>query len=154
MKPKIIEVSDEYLSSLCDWMLEWVTLEDSLTFPDFLQSRGIGLFYFKYFQQISDKVNNTYECVKYQLHNRWLKKAMTQTEIPAHQVKILNKYLNLYDSHARDLVQQDRLAVAEVEKTIEHHYSSDNYANSQLEPTYQVHFEKSANKCGSKAKAK
>lgn len=154
MRAKIVEVSEEYLEELCEKLVKWAEKETSLTFPEFLKENGIGLFYFKYFQQVSDKVCNTYECVKYTLHQRWLDKAMNSKEIPSHQVKILNKYLNLYDTHARDLIKQDRIAVAEVEKTVEKHYVADNYANSQLEHPYQAHYEKSANRRGSKPKAK
>lgn len=154
MKAKIIEVSDEYLDSLCDWMTSWVSNEKSLTLPQFLQSKGIGMFYFKYFLQISDKVANTYECMKYQLHSRWLDKAMNEKEMPAHQAKIMSKYLNLYDSHARDLVQQEKLAVAEVEKTVENNYRTDNYADRKLNGAYNTHFEKSLDKGRVSKKAK
>jgi hypothetical protein len=146
MRMREIEVSIEYLDNLCKWMEEWGEKEDSLTFTQFLKTRGIGYGYFKYFQWRSPKVNNCYEMLKYTLHNRWLQKAMNSKDLPQHQAKVLMKYLSLYDSHARDLAEQERKAIAEVEKVAEMNYKAENYASVKLDGFYNGYYEQNANK--------
>jgi len=61
MKMRTYNASPEYLEDLCDQMLEWVKDPNALTIPQFLQKKGIGYPFFKYFVYASDKVCNTYE---------------------------------------------------------------------------------------------
>jgi hypothetical protein len=154
MKMKQIEVSDEYLDSLCKSLKAWSEKEDSLTMPQFLKEKGIGYPYFKYFIYRSPKVNNTYEVAKSTLSARWLSKAMDHKDMPNHQAKVLMRYLTLYDSHGRDMDQQAKEAIAEVEKKAELNFITDNYASAKLDGDYKQHYEVNANKRGSDSKAK
>ena len=146
MKMKELQVSEEYLDSLCEWMMEWVKKDDAYTVPQFLQWKGIGYHYFKYFLHRSPKVLNTFEVMKSVLCNRWLHLAMTRDELPAHRSKVLLRYLKLYDSHAVDMEQEAREQVAAIEKTVEATYISENYAREKLDGVYRDHYAQNVNK--------
>lgn len=153
MKMQKIDVSDEYLDTLCRWIDEFASDADSLTIPQFLSQKGIGYHYFKYFIYRSPKVRNAYEVMKSALCDRWVRKAMSDKNMPQHQAKVLMRYLSVYDSHARDLDEESKKAIAEVEKIAELNFTSENYASSKLEGVYKGFYEKNTNKRRSKAKA-
>lgn len=136
MKMRPITVSSEYLDSLCEWMLEWVKKDDAYTVPQFLQWKGIGYPYLKYFCYTNEKVNNTFEIMKSILHNRWFHLAMKKDELPPHRAKMLMRYLRHYDSHGLDVEQQMKEAVAEAETKASMQVHAENYAREELQQPY------------------
>ena len=146
MEMRQINVSDEYLDSVCEWLLSWAEKEDSFALPQFIQEKGIGYPFLKFFSHRSPKVHNTMEVVKAMLHTRMLKKIMVEHNMSNHQAKVLLRYLKIYDSHAYDMETQERMAVAEAEKKAEAFYAAENYANLPLEPQYEKIYQKNEQK--------
>ena len=141
-----IQVSDEYLDSLCDWMMEWVKKDSSLTIPQFLKERGIGYPYFKFFIWRSPKVNNVYEVMKSTLFCKWLNMGLYDKDLSQHKAKILMRYINLYDSHGFDLQQEAKNEESVATKTAELNYITENYAQEKLNATYQSFYDRNVNK--------
>lgn len=141
-----VNVSDEYLDSLCEWMVEWVKKDSSLTIPQFLAHKGIGYPYFKYFVWRSPKVANTFEVVKAILANRWVSMGLTKDDLPPHRAKMLMKFLRLYDSHALDVEEESRKAIAEAEVKADMRYFAEKYDREQLEQPYRGFYEDNVNK--------
>lgn len=146
MKMREVNVSDEYLDSLCEWMLEWVKDEKSLTIPQFLAHKGIGYPYFKYFVWRSPKVANTFEVVKAILNTRWLQKGLGNSDLPAHRAKMLMRYLRLYDSHALDVEEESRKAIAEAEVKADMRYFAESYAREKLDEPYRGLYDENVDK--------
>lgn len=146
MKARPIQVSEEYLETVCEWMIEFANKEDSYTVPQFVQFKGIGYQYIKYFCAINDKVSNTFEIMKSVLHNRWLLLAMRLEELPAHRSKMLMRYLKLYDSHGLDVELEVKSAIAEVETKTNMRVTADNYAAAELQQPYTGIYESNDNK--------
>ena len=146
MKMQPIQVTPDYLEDLCEWMQYWSKQEDSYTVPQFLQWKGIGYHYMKYFCYQSEKVNNSFEVMKSVLHTRWLDLAMTKDEIHHHRAKVLMRYLRLYDSHGLDVEKsmkealQDAAILADMKRTAE------NYATEELHEPYRAIYDQNDNK--------
>ena len=141
-----VNVSDEYLDSLCEWMLEWVKRDDARTVSQFLQWKGIGYPFFNYIKHISPRVHNTFEVMKSILCNRWIHMAMTEDKIPSHRVKLLMRYVRLYDTHGYDMEIEARQQVAEAEKKVECDYFAENYAREKPNGIYRDLYDKNDDK--------
>lgn len=148
-----ISVSEEYLESLCDWMLEWAAKEDSYTVPQFLQWKGMGYYYLKYFCQHSDIVYNTFEEMKSIIHNRWFNLAMNTDSLPPHKSKMLMRYLRYYDAHAFDLERQMKESVIDAHTREEMKKAAENYARKELQEPFEGIYQKNDNKRRSGNKA-
>lgn len=146
MKMRQIAVSQEYIDSLCEWMFEWVKKDDALVIPQFLQWKGIGYPYLKYFCHTNEKVNNTFEVVKAILHNRWFHKAMYTKELSSDKRKLLMRYLRQYDSCGIDIEEQIKTAVAEREALTEMKVYAENYAREELQQDYRGIYEENVDK--------
>tara|TARA_Y100000034_G_scaffold134987_1_gene205160 strand:- start:1393 stop:1854 length:462 start_codon:yes stop_codon:yes gene_type:complete len=149
MKMRAIQVSEEYLESLAQWMEEWVKLESSLTIPQFLKAKGIGYQYLKYFIYISPLVQNTFEVMKATLFTRWLDMAMSKEKMPAHRAGVLMRYIKYYDSHTFDLDQEARKEIASLEQQSELMYKAENYANEDLKGIHRELYDQNVDKRGS-----
>ena len=154
MRMRKVQVSEEYLDSLCDWMLNWVGQPESLTIPQFLADKGIGYPYLKYFCYISPQVENTFEVVKAILHCRWLLMGLSQEELPPHRAKMLMRYLRFYDSHALDVEDESKKAVAEAQTIAEMQFTSEQYARERLDEPFKGLYEKNDDKRRDSKKAK
>ncbi len=139
MKMRRFDASDEYLDSLCEWMLEFAEKEDSLIIPQFLALKGIGYPFLKYFVSVSPKVANSFEIMKSKLCNRWLSKGLTMDNLSPHMAKVMIKYIRLYDSHGFDLEQEARQQIAVAEKTAEvKTIIAENYQDAKLDAKYET----------------
>lgn len=146
MKMRTYNASPEYLEDLCDAMLEWVKEDNALTVPQFLQKKGIGYPFFKYFVYASDKVCNTYEIMKSILCNRWLHMAMTKDELPPHRSKVLMRYLRLYDSHALDMEHMAKEQLEDARVASEMKYTLEKYDKQKLSEPYKSIYNDNVNK--------
>jgi hypothetical protein len=154
MRMREVNVSEEYLESLCEWMMEWVKKDDALTVSQFLQCKGIGYPFFNYMKYQSPKVHNTFEVMKSILCNRWFHMAMTKETLPPHRAKLLMRYIRLYDSHGYEMELDARKTVAEAEKKVEVEYFAENYAREKLTGLYRDNYEKNDDKRRSQEEAK
>lgn len=132
MRMRPIQVSDEYVETLCDKMLEWVQKKDSFTIPQFLQWKGIGYPYLKYIVYTYPQAQNAFEVMKAILNNRWFHLAMSNNDLPHHKSKMLMRYLRLYDSHALDVEEESKKNIVEAETKTQMQYLADYYDRSEL----------------------
>ena len=146
MKMREVQVSDEYIQTLCKKMLEWVKKPDAYTVPQFLQWKGVGYPYLKYLIHVYPQVCNTFEVMKSILNNRWFHMAMKEYDLPPHRAKVLLRYLRLYDSHALDVEEESRKKIAEVENKLHMQYIAENYDRSQLREPYKGIYEQNVDK--------
>jgi len=153
MRMRSIQVSEEYLLSLVEWMEEWVKDEEALTIPQFLKAKGIGYQYLKYFVYISPLVQNAFEIMKATLFTKWLKMALSKEKMPAHRAAVVMRYIKYYDSHTFDLDQEARKEISNLEQQSELIYKADNYADEDLKGIHRELYDENVNKRGSGEKA-
>ena len=146
MKMREIQVSQEYVETLCEKMIEWVQDQDSLTIPQFLQWKGIGYPYLKYICHAYPQAQNAFEVMKSILNNRWFHMAMTKDELPPHRAKMLMRYLRLYDSHALDVEEESRKSVAVAETKSQMQYIAEYYDRSDLAEPFKGIFDQNVSK--------
>ena len=154
MKMREVQVSQEYVETLCEKMLEWVKKEDAYTIPQFLQWKGIGYPYLKYIVHTNPQACNTFEVMKAILNNRWLHMAMSKDELPPHRAKVLMRYLRLYDSHGLDVEEESRKQIVEAETKQQMQFLAEQYDRSDLEEPYRGIYEKNIDKRRSSTKDK
>ena len=153
MKMRQIQVSEEYIETLCTKMLDWVKKSDSYSVPQFLQEKGIGYPYFSYIVHTNPTACNTFEVVKAILSSRWLHMAMTVDELPAHRAKVLMKYLRLYDSHAMHMEEESKKRIAEAEQKTQMQFLAEEYDRSELTEPYKAIYKTNLDKRRDKKKA-
>lgn len=141
-----IDISEEYLLQLCDWILKWAEHEDSLIIPQFLKEKGIGWSYFNHFLNISPKFLNAYETVLAILCNRWFEKGLKKNDLTPHMQKIFIKYLSLYDQNSRHITNEDKKEINDAQAQSMVNYESENYADSKLDDLYQKIYEVNSSK--------
>lgn len=152
MKMAGLQVSTEYIEDLCEKMLEWVKNPKAYTVPQFLQWKGIGYPYLKHLIYAHPQVCNTFEVMKSILNNRWFHLAMKEKELPAHQSKMLLRYLNLYDSHALDVEEESKKRISEAQSRPHIRYTPEGYDRSNLTGPYEGIYERNVNKRRDKKK--
>lgn len=141
-----IQVSSEYVETLCEKMIEWVKKKDSYTIPQFLQWKGIGYPYLKYIVHTYPSAQNAFEVMKAILNNRWFHLAMSKNELPQHRAKMLMRYLRLYDSHALDVEEESRKNIAEAETKTQMQYIAEYYDRSDLTEPFKGIYDSNVNK--------
>ena len=146
MRYDYIQVTPDYLDDVAESMLEWAQRDDAYTIPQFLRLKGIGYSYMKHFCYKSELVRNTFDIVQAILHTRWFNLAMNQDEIPAHRVKVLMRYLRLYDGHGLDIEKSMKEAVDESAIIADMQRTADNYAKEELKQPYLGIYDENDNK--------
>jgi len=146
MNPIKLNVSQEYLDTLCESMISWCQLETSLTISQFQEEYGLSYFYLKTFCQLNEKVKKCFEIMKAVLCNRWLKLAMDKDNMPPHQAKVLMRYLRLYDSHGLDVEHEQKKELAEISGASQRTYTLDNYAEQTVQEPFDKFYNANINK--------
>lgn len=146
MRMREIQVSQEYVDTLCEKMMEWVKKDDSWTIPQFLQWKGIGYPYLKYIVHTHPQAGNAFEVMKSILNNRWFHYAWTNNELPPHRAKMLMRYLRLYDSHALDVEEEAKKQIAEVETKTQMQFIAEHYDRSELDEPFKGIYDKNVDK--------
>lgn len=146
-------VSHEYIDSLCEWLIEWAKLKDSWAMPQFFEKYNLGYPYFYYCCRVSDKAANTFEVAKCILHNKWLDLARKSKTLPAHQAKVLMRFLRYYDSHALDVEKQMKQSLVETQVRAQMEVTAENYARAELEEPYRKLYEQNLDKRGDREEA-
>ena len=149
-----VDVSEEYLESVCEWLEEWSNQEDSLIIAQFLKKHGIGWSYFKHFLALSPQLENTFEITISGLCEKWLLYAMEKkNDMPQHMQKIVMKYLRVYDNHSYAVDLEAKKELAREQPTQSPEYKNENYAKKQLKGVYKQIYELNTDKSRSKQKA-
>lgn len=146
MKMREVQVSQEYVETLCEKMIEWVQKNDAYTIPQFLQWKGLGYPYLKYICYAYPQAQNAFEVMKSILNNRWFHLAMSKDELPPHRAKMLMRYLRLYDSHALDVEEESRKTIAEAETKTQMQYIAEYYDRSDLTEPFKGIFDGNVDK--------
>lgn len=155
MKMRRVQVSEEYLESLCEWMKVWPSAhEDNMTVPQFLRTHGIAYPFLKYFCYISEPVMAHFDLMKAELFSKWLLKALGKKKMSTVQEKVLLRYIRLYDSHGMDIEQESKEAIAAIEARVEKEYEAENYGNHQLSEPYQKLYDANDHKRRGETQAK
>lgn len=141
-----VQVSEEYLDTVCQWLEKWGHQEDSWIIAQFLKKHGIGWSYFKHFLTLSPKLKNTFEVVIAGLCEKWVRYAMEKKSLPQHMQKIILRYLRVYDNHAYDMDLEAKKELAREETTATLDYVKEDYAREQLEGVFKRIYELNSNK--------
>lgn len=145
-KMRRISVDEAYVELLCQKMLEWVKLPDSYIIPQFLQYHGIGYPYLKYLINFHPEVCNTFDVMNAILTNRWFFFGINSDELAPHKVKMLMKYLSLYDSHATDMHEESKIRIADADRNSQIKYIIDKYNRSKIKQPYKEIYDKNDKK--------
>ena len=152
---RYFQPSEEYLEAVSQWLLEWVEDPEAYVFTQFLSKYGIGYNFFKFMEYNDDRISNAFEVVKAKLHNRWIKLALEEKNMPIHKSKVLMRYLRLYDSHGLDIEFRLKTAIAEAEVIGDmKRYKIEKYGTDQLSGPYRKIYDSNIDKCGDREKAK
>lgn len=150
---RYLNISDEYLESVCEWLEEWSREKDAWIMAQFLKKHGIGWTYFKYFLTISPRLTNVFEKTIAGLCEKWLFYAMRAEKLPSHMQKVVMKYLRAYDNHAYDVEIEARKSVAAaaareaaLAEANPDAYRKEDYAKEELEGLYKDIYERNTNK--------
>lgn len=141
-----VQVSEEYLDTICDWLDSWIEKPQSKTIPQFLKEYGIGWSYFNQFLDISPKLRNTFEVVVSKLHCKWIDLAFANENLPKHQHSILMKYIRAYDSHVWEMELKAKKEIENESLVKFIKFGSENYKDARLQGLYKRMYEQNANK--------
>lgn len=145
-KYQCVNVSDEYLETVCGWLNKWATQKDSWIIAQFLKKYGIGWSYFKHFLNLSPKLENIFEATMAALCEKWLLYAMEKKNMPQHMQRVLMKYLRAYDNHSFDMEKEAKKELASEETKAALNYVKEDYAQQKLEGVYKRIYELNTNK--------
>lgn len=141
-----VQVSDEYLETVCKWLEKWTKESDSWIVAQFLKKYGIGWSYFKHFLTISPKLKNIFEVTVATLCERWVMYAMERKDLPKHMAKLVLRYIKVYDNHAYDQELEAKKELAREETTSALDYVKEDYAREQLEGVFKRIYELNSDK--------
>lgn len=141
-----IQVSEDYIETVCEWLEIWMKEADSWIIAQFLKKHGIGWSYFKHFLTISPKLKNLFEVVVASLCEKWVFYAMGKKNLPQHLQKIVLRYIRVYDNHAYDQELEAKKELAKEETTTALDYVKEDYAKEQLEGVFKRIYELNSNK--------
>lgn len=108
-----IQISPEYIETLCSWLEEWGNDPLSMVVPQFLSKHGISWKYFKAMKEAAPLLENTFEVVIAKLHTRWMELAFKKDDLSRHLTSILMRYLKVYDDHAFEIETKAKREIAE-----------------------------------------
>ena len=133
---KEVSVSKEYIDTVCDWLESWAKKDSSWAIPQFLKKHGIGWPYLRSMMDISPLLHNVFEVTVSGLCEKWMLYGMNTDYVPKHMVKIMTKYLNVYDSHAYFVDQEAKKDVAQNTRFSVNNYDIEDYSAEQLKGLY------------------
>jgi len=142
-------ISDDYIESIGEWLIEWRDEPDSWILAQFLRRYDIGWSYLQYFVKVSPRLKNIFETTIATLCEKWLMYAMKAEKLPAHMQKVVMKYLRVYDNHAFSVEKEAREAVAaEAARAAANPegYEREDYSKEELNGLYSDIYERNVNK--------
>lgn len=150
-----IQLSPEYVETLCSWLEEWGDNPDSLAIPQFLAKHGISWKYFKAMKEAAPLLENTFEVVIAKLHTRWLEYAFKKDELSKHLTSILMRYLRVYDDHAYEVETKAKQQIAEAASGVPIKvYESEDFKRLKLSGRFEEIYNSNVNRRRSSSKAK
>lgn len=135
----------EHEAEICEQMIEFAKHSQARTVPQFLALKEIGYSTLRHWQDYSPRIRSTYQAMVSILWCKWFDFAMDSDSLPAHQAKILDKYLNLYDEHAFEIMTNKAKEMAVSQLTAKA-YAVENYQAMQLEGLYKEKYQQNESK--------
>ena len=108
-----IQISEEYIETVCTWLEEWSEDPQAMVIPQFLAKHGISWQYLKQMLELAPALQNQFEVTVSKLHSRWIDLAFQKDELSRHLTSILMRYLRVYDAHAYEVETNAKKEVAE-----------------------------------------
>lgn len=108
-----IQISEEYIETVCTWLEEWSEDPQARVIPQFLAKHGISWQYLKQMLELAPALQNQFEVTVSKLHSRWIDLAFQKDELSRHLTSILMRYLRVYDAHAYEVETNAKKEVAE-----------------------------------------
>lgn len=146
MNASLKKKHEEYIESLGTWLIEWVQKPNSWVITQFLKEYCISWDNLNNLIYQDANLANVFGYVESALHVKWIEMAMSNEKMPAHKVKVLMKYLRVYDKHSWNLEIEAKRAVAREEMNTTHEFIRENYEGAELQGIYREFFETNANK--------
>lgn len=147
MRPREIDVSEEFIDSIAHELERWAEDPSAKVFSDFLADNGIAYSYFKYFIEVSPLLATTFEVVKAKLVGKWVKYGLIDNkDLPPHKMKLMMRYLKLYDDHGRDVEDESKARIIDAEEKSRVKYAGQQYAGLKLKGPYAKNFDANVNK--------
>ena len=144
---KKIQISEEYIESVCSWLEEWSEDPQAMVIPQFLAKHGISWKYLKQMMELAPVLNNTFEVVCSKLHSRWIDLAFKKDDLSRHLTSILMRYLRVYDAHAFEVEVSARKEVAEANTGVQLAlYESEDFKELKLSGRFKELYESNANR--------
>lgn len=117
-------------------MIDFAHHPEARTVPQFLALKEIGWKTLKYWTTKSYRFNNAYQAMLSILWCKWFDFAMDSKKLPAHQAKIVDKYLNIYDENLFEAMSERAKEIAGAASTATAAYTAENYKALPLETPY------------------
>jgi len=150
-----IQISPEYIETVCSWLEEWEKDEKAMVIPQFLAKHGISWKYLKAMIEAAPLLQNTFEVVIAKLHAKWMELAFKKDDLSRHLTSILMRYLKVYDDHAFEIETKAKREIAEANAGVPLKvYESEDFKKLKLSGRFEEIYESNANRRRSSSKTK
>jgi hypothetical protein len=148
-----IKVSEEYVDSLCSWLDEWSSKDDSYCIPQFLAKYGIPWKHLEQLMRQHSALDSCFSIVEARLHARWIQMAFDKPQLSRHLSAIMFRYLKVYDCHAFKVDCDRKKEIADNTPVTLQVYEVEDYKNLPLQGEFKKIYERNDNKRRSEPKA-
>lgn len=148
-----IQISEEYIETVCMWLEEWAESPQSMVIPQFLSKHGISWKYLKQMMDLVPSLNNTFQVVVSTLHSRWIDLAFRKDELSRHLTSILMRYLRVYDAHAFEVEMAAKKEMQDAQSGAQLIlYDAEDFKNAKLSGHFKDLYEKNVDRRRSRDK--
>jgi hypothetical protein len=142
-----IQISEEYIETVCSWLEEWSEDSTAMVIPQFLAKHGISWQYLKQMMELAPSMQNAFEVTVSKLHARWIDMAFKKDELSRHLTSILMRYLRVYDAHAYEVETNAKKEVAEANVGAQLAlYEKEDFKNLELSGRFKEIYESNADR--------
>lgn len=121
---------------------------DARCIPQFLALKGVGWGTFKYWMKSSWRIKNAYEHTLSMLWCRWFDFIADNKKLPAHHIKMAEKFLNVYDDNLINILNDKAKAQSQAQAAtiVTTAYKTENYQTLEMEEPYKSKYEEQEKK--------
>lgn len=129
-------------------LYRFATHPEARCMPQYLALKGIGWGTFKYWMKNSWRIKNAYEHTVAMLWCRWFDFIHDNKKLPAHHIKLAEKFLNVYDDNLIHILNEKTRAQAQASATqpVPATYKTENYQTLEIEEPYKSKYEEQERK--------
>lgn len=132
--------------SLSAEMIRFAHHKEARTIPQFLALKEIGWSTLHNFMEESHYLKNSFQTMASILWCKWFDFAMETKRLPAHQAKIVEKYLNIYDGHSWEVSNAKAKEIAVAQASAPRHYVVEDYQKAELQAPYKEIYDENASR--------